>query len=208
MSKLNPKIDAYLSEGCGRCPLGNTPQCKVNKWTEELQILRQIVLDCGLTEELKWSVPCYTFQNSNIAIVAAFKDYAALSFFKGALLRDDNGLLIQQTENMQSARQIRFTNVQDIIELEPVLKAYVYEAIEVEKAGLKVESNTNQAPIPDELHHLFEENPDFKAAFERLTVGRQRGYMLHFSQPKQAQTRVSRIEKCMARIFDGKGFND
>jgi uncharacterized protein YdeI (YjbR/CyaY-like superfamily) len=208
MSKLNPKIDAYLSEGCGRCPLGNTPQCKVNKWTEVLQTLRNIVLDCGLTEELKWSVPCYTFQNSNIAIVAAFNDYAVLSFFKGALLRDDNGLLIQQTENMQSARQIRFTNVQDIIELEPVLKAYVYEAIEVEKAGLKVETKPNQTPIPEELQQSFAENPDFKVAFERLTAGRQRGYLLHFSQPKQAQTRAARIEKCMLRIFDGKGLND
>jgi uncharacterized protein YdeI (YjbR/CyaY-like superfamily) len=205
MSKLNPKIDAYLSEGCGRCPLGNTPQCKVNKWMEVLQILRSFVLDCGLTEELKWSVPCYTFQNSNIAIVAAFKDYASLSFFKGALLEDAHGILIKQTENMQSARQIRFTNVQDIIELEPVLKAYVYEAIEVEKAGLKVETKPNQTPIPDELQQSFAENPDFKVAFDRLTAGRQRGYILHFSQPKQAQTRVARIEKCMTRIFDGKG---
>jgi uncharacterized protein YdeI (YjbR/CyaY-like superfamily) len=208
MSKLNPKIDAYLSEGCGRCPLGNTPQCKVNKWTEELQTLRSIVLDCGLTEELKWSVPCYTFQNGNIAIVSAFNDYASLSFFKGALLRDDNGLLIQQTENMQSARQIRFTNVEEIVALEPVLKAYIFEAIEVEKAGLKVETKPNQTPIPEELHHQFEENPDFKAAFERLTAGRQRGYLLHFSQSKQAQTRAARIEKCKARIFDGKGLND
>jgi uncharacterized protein YdeI (YjbR/CyaY-like superfamily) len=208
MSKLNPKIDVYLTEGCGRCPLGNTPQCKVRKWTAELETLRSIALDCGLTEELKWSVPCYTFQHQNIAIIAAFKDYAALSFFKGALLHDANGILIQQTENTQAARQIRFTNVQDIIALEPVLKAYIYEAIEVEKAGLKVEIKPNQTPIPEELRHQFEENPDFKTAFERLTAGRQRGYLLHFSQPKQAQTRVSRIDKCMSRIFDGKGLND
>src|SRR6266542_3655372 len=173
MNKMNPKVDVFLS--------------KAKKWQEEMKKLRMIILDCGLTEELKWGKPCYTFEKSNIVLIHGFKEYCALLFFKGALLHDANGILIQQTENVQAARQIRFTNVREIVEMEPILKAYIYEAIEVEKAGLKV---------------------TFKKAFAALTPGRQRGYLFYFSQPKQSKTRESRVEKCKQQILNGKGLND
>ena len=205
---MNPKIDKYLADGCGRCALYRTPQCKVHSWTEELIHLRKIVLDCGLHEDFKWSQPCYTFKNLNILIVTAFKEYAALAFFKGALLKDPDKILISSGENSQAARQVRFTNAKDIIEMEPILKAYIYEAIEVEKAGLKVEFKKDLAPLPEELQSKFNELPALKTAFEALTPGRQRGYILHFSQPKQSKTRETRIEKCMQKIFNGKGLND
>ncbi len=156
-------------EGCGRCPLGGTPQCKVNNWTEELILLRGIVLDCGLNEELKWGVPCYTFQKNNVIIIAAFKEYCAISFFKGALLQDADkagGILEKPGEHTQADRLIRFTSVREILEMEPTLKAYIYEAIEVEKAGLKVSFEKNPEPIPDEFQKVLDENPDLKAAFE------------------------------------------
>lgn len=205
---MNPEVDTYLSDGCGRCSLYQTPQCKVHNWTEELKQLRRIVLECGLQEELKWSQPCYSFKNSNILIVTAFKEYAALAFFKGVLLKDFKGILVAPGESSQSSRQARFTNVKDIIEKETILKAYIFEAIEVEKAGLKVNFKKNPEPIPEEFQKKMDEIPAFKKAFEALTPGRQRGYILHFSQPKQSKTRASRVEKYMPKILNGKGIND
>ncbi len=192
---MNPKADFYFS--------------KATKWQEELEKLRTLILDCGLTEELKWGVPCYTFQKGNVVLIHVFKEYCAMLFFKGALLKDTNGILTQQTENVQAARQIRFTSVREIVELESVLKAYIFEAIEVEKAGLKVElKKTAEFAIPDEFQTKLDENAALKAAFEALTPGRQRGYILHFSQPKQAKTRESRVEKCIPKILNGKGLDD
>ncbi|MFX4300785.1 YdeI/OmpD-associated family protein [Alicyclobacillus tolerans] len=201
--RTNPKIDAYLSEGCMRCRLGGTPNCKVHSWQEELKKLRAILLDCGLTEELKWSQPCYTYQKRNVLIMAAFKDYCAINFFKGSLLKDTNGILIEHT---QAGRQIRFTNIRDIVEMEPILKAYVYEAIEVEKSGLKPHVEKNPEPIPEEFQKKLDEIPALKTAFEALTPGRQRAYIIYFSAPKQSKTRESRIEKYMQQILDGKPF--
>ena len=209
MNKMNPKVDVYFTAGCGRCPLVNTPECKVHNWDTELETLRKIVLDCGLEEELKWSIPCYTFQKNNIILLSAFNEYCALSFFKGALLNDTNSILIQQTENTQATRQIRFTDVREIIEMESIIKAYIYEAVEVEKAGLKVEfKKTSEFKMPEEFQNKLAEIPALKAAFEALTPGRQRAYILYFSQPKQTKTRESRIERCMRQILIGKGLND
>ncbi|MEQ9403362.1 MAG: YdeI family protein [Cyclobacteriaceae bacterium] len=192
---MNPKVDFFFN--------------KAEKWQKEYEILRTIVLDCGLTEELKWGVPCYTFQKSNIVLIHGFKEYCALLFHKGALLSDSNGILIQQTKNVQAARQIRFTDLKEISELKPAIKQYVFEAIEVEKAGLNVELKKTAAySIPEEFQTRLNENSGLKAAFEALTPGRQRGYLLHFSQPKQSKTRESRIEKCIPLIFNGKGLND
>jgi len=192
---MNPKVDFYFN--------------KTEKWQEEVKKLRMIVLDCGLTEELKWGTPCYTFQGKNIVLIHTFKEYCALLFFKGALLQDTNGVLIQQTERVQAARQIRFTAIQEIVELVPVLKTYIYEAIEVEKAGLKVDlKETKEFTVPEEFQKKLTELPTLKAAFEALTPGRQRAYLLHFSQPKQSKTRESRIEKYMSQILHGKGLND
>ena len=192
---MNPKVDVYLS--------------KAKKWQEEFEKLRMIVLDCQLTEELKWGDPCYTFQKSNIVLIHGFKEYCALLFFKGALLNDANGILIQQTENVQAARQIRFTNVREIVEMEPILKAYIHEAIEVEKAGLKVNFKKNtEFIIPEEFQNKLDEIPALKTAFDALTPGRQRAYILYFSAPKQSKTRESRVEKCMQQILNGKGLND
>ena len=191
----NPKVDFYFH--------------KNEKWSEELARMRTIVLDCGLNEELKWGVPCYTFQNSNIVLIHVFKEYCALLFVKGVLLKDTHGILIQQTENVQSARQVRFTNVAEIVELESILKAYVYEALEVEKAGLKVPfKKTAEFKMPEEFQTKLNEIPALKKAFEALTPGRQRAYVLHFSQPKQAKTRESRVEKCMEQILEGKGLKE
>ena len=192
---MNPKVDFYFS--------------KATKWHEELEQLRMVILNCGLTEELKWGVPCYTFEKRNIVLIHIFKEYCALLFFKGALLNDGKGILIQQTENVQAARQVRFTNVREIIKMKSVLKAYIYEAIEVEKAGLKVKLNkTKEFAIPGEFQKKLNEVPALKTAFYALTPGRQRGYLLHFSAPKLSKTRESRIEKCMKRILNGKGLND
>ena len=194
-SRMNPKVDVYLS--------------KAKKWQEELEKLRMIILDCQLTEELKWGKPCYTFQKSNIVLIHGFKEYCALLFFKGALLKDANGILIKQTENVQAARQIRFTNVREIVEMEPILKAYIHEAIEVEKAGLKVNfKKTSEFIIPEEFQNKLDEIPALKTAFDALTPGRQRAYILYFSAPKQSKTRESRVEKCMQQILNGKGLND
>lgn len=167
-----------------------------------------IVLDCGLAEESKWGVPTYTFHKSNVLILAAFNDYCSLSFFKGALLSDEHGILTKPGENTQAARLIKFTHVKEIAELKPVIKAYIFEAIEVEKEGLKVAFKKNPEPIPEELQIKLSENPELKSAFETLTSSRQRGYIIYFSAPKQAKTREARIEKCAPKILDGKGLND
>jgi uncharacterized protein YdeI (YjbR/CyaY-like superfamily) len=209
MSKMNPKVDVYFTAGCGRCPLANTPECKVHNWTEELELLREIVLECGLTEELKWGVPCYTFEGNNVVIIGAFKEYCMISFFKGVLLKDASGILSRQGENSQVGRIIKFTDVRQIFEKETILKSYVREAARIEKAGLKVEyKEVSEYAIPTELQNKLDANEAFKNAFNSLTPGRQKGYILHFSQPKQSKTRESRIEKCMPRIFLGKGLND
>ena len=195
MNRMNPKVDFYFN--------------KAKKWQEELEKLRMIVLDCQLTEELKWGVPCYTFQENNIVLIHVFKEYCALLFIKGALLNDPIGILIQQTENTQAARQIRFTNVEEIDEMEHILKAYIHEAVEVEKAGLKVNyKKTTEFIIPEEFQNKLDEIPVLKTAFDALTPGRQRAYILYFSAPKQSKTRESRVEKCMQQILNGKGLND
>ncbi|UCS92770.1 YdeI/OmpD-associated family protein [Echinicola marina] len=182
---------------------------KAQNWQNEFKQLRSIVSDCGLSEELKWGKPCYTYKSKNILLIHGFKTYCALLFHKGALLKDEENLLIQQTENVQAARQIRFTSNAEIVQLTSSIKAYIYEAIEVEKAGLHVAlKKTTEYTVPDELQKILEENHDFKTAFEALTPGRQRGYLLHFSQAKQSKTRLARIEKCMPKIFEGKGYND
>ena len=194
-NRTNHKVDRFLREA--------------DPWREEFEKLRMIILDCGLTEELRWGKPCYSFQNSNVVLIHGFKEYCALLFMKGALLRDAKGIMVQQTENVQAARQIRFTNVQEIVKLEPVLKAYVKQAIEVEKAGLKVEyKKTSDFKVPEEFQRKLHENPALRTAFETLTPGRQRGYLLYFSAPKQSKTRESRVEKCIPLIFDGMGLND
>lgn len=209
MTIKNPKVDHYFAVGCGRCPLGGTPDCKVHPWQEELKQVRRILVDTELTEEVKWSVPCYTFEDSNVAILTAYKDNCTLSFFKGALLKDPDDILVQPTKDSQAARVIRFTDVDRVLKLEAVIKAYVAEAIEVEKAGLEVAyKDTSEFDFPDELLSKFADDPAFAAAFDALTPGRQRGYLLHFSSAKQSQTRVRRIEKCMPRIFEGRGFHD
>ena len=195
MNKKNPKVDAFLR--------------KTEKWQEEFINLRRIVLGCGLTEELKWGVPCYTFENKNVVLIHGFKEYCAILFVKGALLKDANNVLIQQTENVQAARQVRFTNVQEIVEQETILKAYIHEAVEVEKAGMKVNyKKTSEYIIPEEFQIKLNEIPALKTAFKALTPGRQRAYIYYFSQPKQSKTRKSRVEKYVPQILSGKGIND
>lgn len=192
---MNPELDFFFN--------------KAQKWQEEFKKLRTIVLDCGINEELKWGVPCYTFKKSNIVLIHGFKEYCALLFHKGALLNDAKGILIRQTENVQAARQIRFTSIDQIIEMKALLKAYIYEAIEVEKAGLQVNlKKTTEFNIPEEFQRKLDRMPALKAAFELLTPGRQRGYILHFSQAKQSITRQKRVEKYIPHILNGKGLND
>lgn len=195
MSIMNPKVDWFFD--------------KATKWQKEFEKLRTIILDCGLIEELKWGQPCYTFQNTNIVLMHGFKEYCALLFFKGALLNDPNGILIQQTENVQVARQIRFTNVREIVKMERVLKAYIYEAIEVERAGLKIKlKKTSDFKIPEEFQNKLDKMPALQKAFDALTPGRQRGYIFYFSQPKLSKTRESRVKKYVKQILDGKGLDD
>jgi uncharacterized protein YdeI (YjbR/CyaY-like superfamily) len=195
MNRTNPSVDGFIR--------------KSKEWQEELQAMRTIILDCGLTEEVKWRVPCYTFQRRNVLFIGRLKESCVLSFIKGALLKDDKGILIQQTENSQSVRVIRFTDVKQIIKLERILKAYISEAMEVEKSGLKVNfKKASDFIIPEELRAKFDELPALRASFTALTPGRQRAYILHFSAAKQSKTRSSRIEKCMPRILNGKGLDD
>lgn len=193
--KTNSKVDFYFN--------------KVQKWQKEIKKLRTIVLDCGLTEELKWGCPCYAFQNSNIVLIHVFKEYCALLFFKGALLHDTNGILIQQTKNVQSARQIRFNNVKDIVEIESILKSYVHQAIEVEQSGMKVNyKKTSDFAIPEEFQKRLDKNRALKNAFDALTPGRQRAYLFYFDQAKQSKTRESRVKKYIPQILKGKGLDD
>ncbi|MBY0479616.1 MAG: YdeI/OmpD-associated family protein [Chitinophagaceae bacterium] len=192
---MNPKVDWYFS--------------KNERWEKEINKLRTIILDCGLTEELKWGCPCYTHQKNNLVLIHVFKEYCAVLFFKGALLSDANGILVQQTKNVQSARQLRFTGLQEIIKKENIIKAYIYEAIEVEKAGLKVTlKKTAEYTIPDEFQLKLQKKPALKKAFEALTPGRQKAYLFHFSQPKLSATRKARVEKYMQQILNGKGLKD
>lgn len=192
---MNPKVDWYFT--------------KNRKWQEELAQLRMIILGCGLTEELKWGVPCYTFQKHNVVLIHVFKEYCAVLFHKGVLLKDPKGILIQQTEHVQAARQIRFTGVREIIKIERILKAYIQEAVEVEKAGLKVNlKKTTEFAVPEEFQRKLDKIPALKKAFQALTPGRQRGYLLYFSSAKQSKTRESRIEKYIQQILDGKGLDD
>ncbi|MFZ0731541.1 MAG: YdeI family protein [Candidatus Sulfotelmatobacter sp.] len=195
MNQRNPKVDAVLRHAA--------------KWQEEFERLRSIALDCQLTEELKWYQPCYTFQGKNIMLIHGFKEYCALLFFKGVMLRDPKGILIQQTENVQAARQIRFTNLREIVKMKSTLKAYIQEAIEAEKAGVKVKlKKTSEFKVPEEFQAKLKELPALKTAFAALTPGRQRGYLYYFSQPKQSKTRQARVEKYMQQIFNGKGLDD
>ncbi len=192
---MNPKVDAYLS--------------KAKKWRKEMEKLRGILLGCQLTEELKWGKPCYTFQTSNVVIILPLKDYCALLFCKGALLKDTHGILVKAGENTQAARQIRFTHFREIVERESILKGYIQQAIEVEKAGLEVTyKKITEFKVPEELQKKLDEIPALKTAFKALTPGRQRGYLLYFSSAKQATTRESRVQKCMPQILKGKGLND
>ncbi len=192
---MNPKVDWYFN--------------KEKKWQREVQKLRMIVLDCDLIEELKWGCPCYTFQKSNIVLIHDFKDYCALLFFKGVLLKDKKKVLIQQTKNVQVARQMRFTSLSEITKLEKTIKTYIYEAVEVEEAGVKVTlKKTKEFTMPEEFQKKLDKSRALKKAFEALTPGRQRGYLLHFSSAKQSKTRESRIEKYMPQILEGKGLED
>lgn len=206
---MNPEVDLYLETGCMRCELGGTPECKVHLWTDILKALRAIVLDCGLTEERKWGVPTYTFQRKNIVNIAAFKNFASLSFFKGALLQDTTGLLVKPGENSQSGRYMPFTTLSEVQQHQAEIKAYLFEAIEAEKQGLKIDFKAkNELKLPIELADKLEKLPELKAAFDALTPGRKRSYVLHISQAKQAATRENRVEKCIPKIFQGKGFNE
>jgi uncharacterized protein YdeI (YjbR/CyaY-like superfamily) len=195
MNKMNPKVDFFFN--------------KASQWQEEYAQLRTIMLDCGLTEDLKWGVPCYTLEKKNIVLIHGFKEYCAILFMKGVLLKDPKGILIQQTENVQSARQVRFTSAREIVKMKATLKAYVLEAIEVEKAGLTVElKKTSEYTIPEELQNRLDKDANLKKAFKALTPGRQRGYIFHFSAAKQSKTREARIEKYIPQILDGKGIDD
>jgi len=205
---MNKSVDNYFIEGCGRCPLGGTPDCKVHSWTSELEMLRKIVLNCSLTEETKWGAPCYTYQNKNILMVSALKEYCCISFFKGSLLSDDKNLLVKPGPNSQAVRLFKFKNIKEIIKIEDDIRAYIFESIEVEKAGIKIPFKKNPESIPEEFEAKLENDPILKTAFEALTPGRQRGYILHFSQPKQSKTRISRIEKCEPMILSGIGLHD
>jgi len=192
---MNPKVDWYFE--------------KNEKWQKETRKLRTIILDCGLTEELKWGCPCYTYESRNVVLIHVFKEYCAVLFFKGALLADPDGILIQQTENVQAARQVRFTNIKEVKERERILKTYIYEAIEVERAGLQVKlKKTKDFKIPEEFQTKLDKMPSLKKAFDALTPGRQRGYIFHFSQPKLSKTREARVEKYLKQIISGKGLDD
>jgi uncharacterized protein YdeI (YjbR/CyaY-like superfamily) len=194
-SRMNPKVYWFFN--------------KPTRWQKEYGKLRTIILDCGLNEELKWGVPCYTYQKKNIVLIHGFKEYCAILFVKGVLLNDTNGILIQQTENVQAGRHIRFTNVREIVKMERILKAYIFEAIEVEKAGLKVKhKTTSEFKVPEEFKTKLDKKPALKKAFDSLTPGRQRAYLFYFSQPKLSKTREARVEKSMQQILKGKGLND
>ena len=206
---MNSQVETILAEGCGRCKLVGTPQCRIIIRNEEMRALRNIALETGLDEEVKWGFPAYTFKKKNIFMLGSFKEHSTIMFFKGALLSDPEKLLVQPTENTNSSRQFRFSNAKEIGKLKKTILTYMFEAVELEKSGAKVEAKkTSDFNMPDELKQKFKELPELKLAFEKLTPGRQRGYLLHFSQAKQSATRLSRIEKNMEAIFNGKGLND
>ena len=205
---MNPQVDTYLTKGCGRCDLYDTPHCKVNTWRDELIALRSILLGRDLEEEVKWKQPCYTYNGKNVAMISALKNYASLSFFKGSLLTDPQGVLVKPGKNSQAARLIRFTSAEDVHKQAEIIQSLVTQAIEVEKSGKRVQFKKNPEPMPIELRATLNADPALKAAFDGLTPGRQRGYILYFSAPKQSRTRYARIEKHRARILVGKGFHD
>lgn len=205
---MNPLVNKYLVDGCMRCKFGGTPNCKVNHWSKELEALRKIVIKSVLDEELKWGMPCYTLNNKNILMISAFKEYACISFFKGVLLKDKEKLLTAHGESSQSVRMIKFTNSKQIIQQSSIIKAYIEEAIEIENSGKKVEFKKNPEPIPEELIVELNKDLKFKKAFHELTPGRQRGYIIYFSQPKNTQSKLNRIEKCRENILKGIGLND
>jgi uncharacterized protein YdeI (YjbR/CyaY-like superfamily) len=206
---MNPQVNTILAEGCGRCKLVGTPQCRIIIRNSEMKELRGIALESGLEEEVKWGFPAYTFKKKNIFMLGSFKEYSSIMFFKGALLSDTDNILVQPTENSNTGRQLRFTNTKEILKLKRNILSYIFEAIEIEKSGAKIEvKKTSDYTMPEELNTKFKELPELKTAFEKLTPGRQRGYLLHFSQAKQSATRLSRIEKNMEAIFNGKGLNE
>lgn len=208
MKNIMSGVDQYLLNGCMRCELGGTPLCKVNRWSEELLLLRQILLESELTEDIKWGVPCYTLNKKNVIIINAFKEYVCVSFFKGALLTDKQELLHKHGEHSQSVRILKFNNHKEIIKNTKIIKAYVSEAIALERSGKKVILKKSPEPFPDELTQILEKDKLLKKAFLSLTPGRIRGYIIYFTLAKQSQTRVSRIENCREKIMSGKGLND
>lgn len=208
MKNLDPQVDLYLADGCGRCKYYATADCKVKKWKPELQLLRQIVLESNLQETLKWSMPVYTFQNKNIVIISAFKSFCSINFFKGVLLKDDYQILEKQGESSQSSRIIKITAAVQLLKLGLQIKEYIEEAIEIEKNGTKVVYNTALEVAPEELLHKFLLLPDFKQSFYKLSLGKQRAYIIYFSQPKQSNSIMSRIDKCILKINNGEGLND
>ena len=209
MSVKPENVDQYMESGCGRCEYGGTPQCKVKSWVEELRLLRGILQKTGLTEELKWSAPCYTYNGKNILMLSAPKEDVIVSFFQGAQLKDPENILEKPGENSRFARYIRFTDVETIASLKHTILRYIQEAIKIENSGKRMDVS-NDAPLkyPDELIQTFQADPDFEEAFSALTPGRQRGYLIHFSSAKQSKTRTARIEKSMPKIFIGKGWNE
>jgi uncharacterized protein YdeI (YjbR/CyaY-like superfamily) len=205
----NPLVDSYFTDGCGRCSLGGTPDCKVHQWADIMRYLRRLLLDCGMDEERKWGVACYTYQKRNILVLGVTKDACSLGFFKGSLMSNSNGLLIAPGAHSQATRQLKFTDLKEAVSKEDIIKTHVFEAIEIEKAGLKVDfKKVDEIALPAELLAVFAHDSALEAAFKSLTPGRQRGYILHFQQPKQESTRYSRIEKARPNILQGKGMND
>lgn len=206
---MNPEVDLYLKQGCMRCDLGGTPECKVHSWPAELVRLREIILSAGFTEDFKWKQPCYTWKGNNVLILSAFKNFASVSFFKGSLMKDKDGILTAPGENSRAARQIRITSLQQVEEWEALIREHLREAIAIEEAGLKVDfEGTRNIDLPSEFTGMMDEDPALRAAFEALTPGRQRGYALYFSGAKKSETRISRIEKYLPKIFKGEGFHD
>lgn len=201
-------VDQYLVDGCGRCSKGGTPSCTVHTWHPILVAMRELANECGLTEEVKWSIPCYTLNGKNVLMIHAFKEYCSIMFMKGSLLTDPNEILHRQTENVTAGRQLRYTSMEGFMKQRDLTKAFIVEAIALEKGGAKVPTRTQEDPVVDELKEAFSQDEAFKTAFYQLTPGRQRAYLLHFAQPKQAETRASRIVKCMPLIMRGEGLND
>lgn len=208
MNKFNTQVDRYMIDGCMRCKYGATPMCKVNKWKLELETLRSILLESELTEELKWGAPCYTYNSKNVVLLGALKDEVVISFLKGSLIDDKKNILTKAGENSQIARIIKFTNCKQIQELKKDIAAYIKAAIEIERKGLKVTKENKIEKLPDELEEVFKNDLPYKKAFLALTPGKQRGYVIYFSQPKQTPSRISRIEKCREKIMNGEGLND